>query len=935
MAAIAVFLLTWVGLTAVWHWSRGDALGLATVPFSAVLAALGWWAGLSLKSGGKKQSEEAGPPDATADRDLIDSPVRFGAIPAVLTVTVPREELLARLRDGSATKVTIVFAVTGLRGVGKTQLAAEYARDRIAAGWALVAWIDAEEPVQMLGQLVSLAERLHLRQTEDEDAAKVTARLRDWLQARTEPGLLVFDNAIDADVVADYLPATGATHIVITSTAQTFTSFGEAIHVPEFSHQQATGFFRRSTGFEDEQGAASVAEELGRLPLALAHAAAVIAEQHLDYPTYLQRLRSMPLTDYLPRPEGHPYPRGVSGAILLSLTAVENSDPTGTCRSLVDLLAVLAPTGTRRELLYEAFDADGRDHGQARQDPRFEATFHSRPEAGTGLASVVAFRLDEAIARLARASLVTRSQSGRTVTSHRLVMRVVRERCQAQQRLAFTIRIATGVLNQSLTVAGEDAWLNRTTITELVSHTTALWEQVCRYLSTGPDRDLVSQLLGLRINGLSYLLEVRDAARAIALGEDLADTCRRELGECSPDTMRSRNSLAVAYREAGHLAEAISMFEQTLADREQVLGPDHPDTLQSRNDLAIAYRQAGQLAEAIIMLKQTLGDREQVLGPDHPDTLQSRNDLAYTYRRAGGSSDVTAMHELALAAREQALGPDHPGILQSRNNLASVYREAGRLTEAIGIYEQTLTDRERVLGPDHPDTLQSRNNLGFAYRQSGRLTEAIGIYEQTLTDRERVLGPDHPDTLQSRNNLAFAYRQAGRPDEAISMYQRTLADRERLLGPDHPDTLRSRSNLAVAFREAGRAGEAISMLKQTLAARERLLGPDHPDTLRSLYELAIAYRKAGQVGEAISAQQRAFAARERLLGPEHPDTVNSRADLTLARKEAESQGGGNIRSSPAWATRVRNLVTRTRVAQSRRGDTARVRQDDAGNDHKL
>ena len=851
MAAIAVFLLTWVGLTAVWHWSRGDALGLATVPFSAVLAALGWWAGLSLKSGGKKQSEEAGPPDATADRDLIDSPVRFGAIPAVLTVTVPREELLARLRDGSATKVTIVFAVTGLRGVGKTQLAAEYARDRIAAGWALVAWIDAEEPVQMLGQLVSLAERLHLRQTEDEDAAKVTARLRDWLQARTEPGLLVFDNAIDADVVADYLPATGATHIVITSTAQTFTSFGEAIHVPEFSHQQATGFFRRSTGFEDEQGAASVAEELGRLPLALAHAAAVIAEQHLDYPTYLQRLRSMPLTDYLPRPEGHPYPRGVSGAILLSLTAVENSDPTGTCRSLVDLLAVLAPTGTRRELLYEAFDADGRDHGQARQDPRFEATFHSRPEAGTGLASVVAFRLDEAIARLARASLVTRSQSGRTVTSHRLVMRVVRERCQAQQRLAFTIRIATGVLNQSLTVAGEDAWLNRTTITELVSHTTALWEQVCRYLSTGPDRDLVSQLLGLRINGLSYLLEVRDAARAIALGEDLADTCRRELGECSPDTMRSRNSLAVAYREAGHLAEAISMFEQTLADR------------------------------------------EQVLGPDHPDTLQSRNDLAYTYRRAGGSSDVTAMHELALAAREQALGPDHPGILQSRNNLASVYREAGRLTEAIG------------------------------------------IYEQTLTDRERVLGPDHPDTLQSRNNLAFAYRQAGRPDEAISMYQRTLADRERLLGPDHPDTLRSRSNLAVAFREAGRAGEAISMLKQTLAARERLLGPDHPDTLRSLYELAIAYRKAGQVGEAISAQQRAFAARERLLGPEHPDTVNSRADLTLARKEAESQGGGNIRSSPAWATRVRNLVTRTRVAQSRRGDTARVRQDDAGNDHKL
>ena len=89
-------------------------------------------------------------------------------------------------------------------------------------------------------------------------------------------------------------------------------------------------------------------------------------------------------------------------------------------------------------------------------------------------------------------------------------------------------------------------------------------------------------------------------------------------------------------RRAG-LTEAIALYERTLADRERVLGPDHPDTLTSRNNLAVAYRAAGRAAEAIPLLEQTLADRERVLGPDHPDTLTSRNNLAARLpgRRAG------------------------------------------------------------------------------------------------------------------------------------------------------------------------------------------------------------------------------------------------------------------------------------------------------------
>jgi hypothetical protein len=84
----------------------------------------------------------------------------------------------------------------------------------------------------------------------------------------------------------------------------------------------------------------------------------------------------------------------------------------------------------------------------------------------------------------------------------------------------------------------------------------------------------------------------------------------------------------MAYRAAGRTAEAIPLLERTLADCERMLGADHPDTLTTRNNLAMAYRAAGRTAEAIPLLERTLADCERMLGADHPDTNAAREDLA-------------------------------------------------------------------------------------------------------------------------------------------------------------------------------------------------------------------------------------------------------------------------------------------------------------------
>jgi tetratricopeptide (TPR) repeat protein len=166
--------------------------------------------------------------------------------------------------------------------------------------------------------------------------------------------------------------------------------------------------------------------------------------------------------------------------------------------------------------------------------------------------------------------------------------------------------------------------------------------------------------------------------------------------------------------------EAIPLFEQTLADRERVLGPDHPDTLGSRNNLALAYREAGRVAEAIPLFEQTLADHERVLDRNHPATFTSRTNLATAYQAAGRVAEAIPLFEQLLADHERVLGRDHPATFTSRNDLAIAYWEAGRVAEAIPLFEQILADRERVLGPDHPDTLGSRDNLALVYREAGR-----------------------------------------------------------------------------------------------------------------------------------------------------------------------------------------------------------------------
>jgi tetratricopeptide (TPR) repeat protein len=638
----------------------------------------------------------------TSQGGRIPAVVVAGEIPQEPLGFQPRPDLLAALdAPGPGPQVRVVQALTGMRGVGKTHLAAAYARAKLADGWRLVAWVNAEDPAGMLAGLAEAAAGLGL---DAEDARAAGRAVRHWLEADGARCLLVFDNAVDPDLLRPFLPAAGAARVIITSNQQSVGNLGAGVPVDVFTEGEALTFLAARTGQADAAGAVELAAEVGRLPLALGQAAAVIAAQHLSYATYLDRLRRLPVADLLAAEEAGQYPQGAAAAVLLSLDHVGAGADGEACTAAMDLLAVLSAAGVRRSLVHAAGEK-----GLPGRDGPLPAL---APEAA-----------DRVLARLAGTSLLTFSLDGSAVTAHRLVMRVIRENLATDNTLTAVCESAARLLDRLAASRRENWHQDRAATRDLAEQIMALDESAAR---CPPGGDLDRRMLRLQWWAAALLSLLGDsAAQVMVLGERLLADSERVLGADHPDTLASRDNLAAAYQAAGRLDEAISLHGQALASYERVLGPDHPDTLVSRNNLAIAYLAAGRLDEAISLHEQALASYERVLGADHPDTLNSRNNLAVAYRAAGRTDEAITLHEQVLPARERVLGPDHPDTLKSRNNLANAYQDAGRLDEAISLHEQALAARERVLGPDHPDTLASRNNLANAYRAAGR-TDKVG-----------------------------------------------------------------------------------------------------------------------------------------------------------------------------------------------------------------
>src|SRR5512142_884249 len=401
--------------------------------------------------------------------------------PALAVGAIPREppgfqarlDLLAGL-DGPGTPGPVPRSAAGLPGTGTTQLAAAYARARLAQGWRLVAWISAASPGTLAGGLAAVADAAGLSgRGIGNDTGDQGLVVRRWLEADGDRCLLVFDDVADPEAVRPYLPSGGAARVILTSRQEP--GLGTSVPVGAFSAGEALAFLSGRAGLA-EAAAGAVARELGYLPLALAQAAAVITGRHLDHGAYLDQLRAVPVSGTLAHE--HQYPVGAAQAVLLSLDAAQAADPAGVCSGAMELISVLSLAGVRRDLLHAA--------GQ-------------RGALGGRRAS--AAQVDAALEQAVRWSLLTFSLDGQVLLVNRLVAQVIRDRLAGWHRLAAVCRDAASVLEaRAEELAGSP---DRPAVRDVPEQVTALAAAARPAART--DEALTATLLRLRFLALYHL----------------------------------------------------------------------------------------------------------------------------------------------------------------------------------------------------------------------------------------------------------------------------------------------------------------------------------------------------------------------------------------------------------------------------------------------
>jgi tetratricopeptide (TPR) repeat protein/transcriptional regulator with XRE-family HTH domain len=751
---------------------------------------------------------------AARGRGPEPSDPRTGLPPKPSPYFVGREGELAELRRQLGHGGCV--AVHGMAGVGKTQLAARYARQERAAYPGGVLWLRAAEESTLLGDLAGLAWPLALPERRQREQERHIAAVVRWL--RQHPNwLLVLDNLEPAAWTAaeHWLAADLPGHLLATSRTP---MWPVRLALEPLPLEPARRFLLRRTGQGDVHAADEVAETLGRLPLALAQAAAYVDVSGRDLTSYAELLRTR-LVELMNEARPEDYPHTLATTWQLSFERLKTDR--GAAVALLRLCAYLGPDEIPIGMLQAGAGA-------------------VPDELRAALADDV--ELDRTIAVLRRYSLAQRD--GDRLRIHRLVQAVVRETMRA---------------------AGEAEWLPAAirllerVVPDAPHRDTRHWPLCARALAHAQavdlavgDRQVEPQAHSRVLTRIGAYLFARGEYRsARRLFERALAIRERALGGDHPDTAQSLDDVGMTLYMLHEPAAARRLVERALAIRERVLGADDPLTAICVRNLALLLHEQGELAAARSLFERALATDERVEGPDHRSTIESCIGLALLLRDQGDPAATATLLERALGSCERTLGPDHPLTARVLDALAVLHLGRGDPTSARSLAERSLAIRERVLGPDHRHTAMTLDHLASAVMAQGDLSAARALLERAVETRERVLGPDHPHTADSVDNLGILLQRQGDSAGARGLVERALGIRERTLGPDHPYTADSLENLAILRQQQGDSIAAGALIGRALAIRERALGRDHPDTVRSRRLAGLSPERLG--GEALRA----------------------------------------------------------------------------------
>ncbi|MEL6438976.1 MAG: tetratricopeptide repeat protein, partial [Cyanobacteria bacterium J06621_8] len=625
---------------------------------------------------------------------------------------VGREKQLEKLHQllQENEQVSISAAIAGMGGIGKTELALQYARTYQDEYPGSLCWFSVRG--ENLGTQIIEYARTYLEISvpdELEDLAKVGYCWRKW---NSKASLIVLDDIANyedfyQDSIEPYLPPV-TSQVKVLMTSREIPSGIKHLDLDVLTEDAAIQLLKSLIGNTRVENELEVAQELcqwlGYLPLGLELVGRYIAlDQTLSIEKALKRLRkdkldAKSLKD--PKQRGITAQKGVKAALDLSWD-------------------VLSPEAQELGCYLSLFNSEP-FYWVIVEGAWIESS--DEEEREDEIEELDELRNLELIQR----NLMKVVPDTQTYQLHSLVAQYFRAKLEERAQAAELKQKFCGVMSQIASRIPQTPTLEDIrALTIAIPHLTSVATELTSYID---DEDLIWSFnsIGRFYNGQGLYNQ------ALAWHEQCLKVCRERLGEQHPDVASSLNNLALLYKSQGRYESVEPLYLQALELYKQLLGSQHPDVASSLNNLALLYSAQGRYEEAEPLYLQALEQRKQLLGEQHPDVATSLNNLAALYKSQGRYEEADPLMLQALELFKQLLGEQHPLVATSLNNLAELYHAQGRYEDAEPLYLQALELRKQLLGEQHPDVASSLNNLALLYSSQGRYEDAEPLYLQAL-----------------------------------------------------------------------------------------------------------------------------------------------------------------------------------------------------------
>ncbi|WP_245894985.1 tetratricopeptide repeat protein [Nostoc cycadae] len=624
------------------------------------------------------------------------------------------EELHKLLQENNQVAIA---AILGMGGLGKTELALQYAirqRENYKGG---LCWLRAREEDIGFQILKFAIAKLGLKPPEDPDVLKPV----DFCWSHWHDGnvLVVLDDVNDYAKVKQYLPPQSPRFKVLITTRLQL-DLPQSLHLPVFSEPAALELLQEWVGREkvaqELVDAKEICHRLGYLPLALNLVGRYVKKRKLTLAEMLRRLEAKKVShESLARDEKDRtwtlnVERGVIDAFELSWD--ELSDNAKELAVLLSLFALAPIPWTLVESVETGKDAE---------------------------------QLEDSRVELEDLHVL---QGEDSYQLHQLI----REFFQLKQAEFNRVEEFKRSLSQVMVAVAKDIPYTPTleqikNFAPVIPHIAEVANNFIEYVS---DDNVIMPFIG---NAWFYSGQgLYD--QAFPWCEECLKATIKRLGEEHIYVATSLYNLGGLYHSQGQCKEAEPLYQKALALRQHLQGEENLDVAQILNSLGLLYTYQRKYREAKSNCYKALIIRRHLLGKENLDVAQSFNNLGLLYASQRRYRKAEPLYQKALALRRHLLGEKHLDVAQSLNNLALLYKSQGEYYKAEPRYLEALEIQQDLLGKEHHTIATTLNNLAGLYDSQGRYSEAELLYSQALDIFERRLGANHPNTVNTRDNLA-------------------------------------------------------------------------------------------------------------------------------------------------------------------------------------